>query len=373
MTTRGGGRRRAVSEEERQRAEEQRRETLELLHEQLSAALGRLSGADEWQAWLRFSAGFTRYSMNNSLLIMMQTGGEATAVAGYRAWQAKGRQVRRGEKAIKILAPVVKRIELVDAQDNPVLDENGRPRRADRLVGVRVASVFDVSSTDGPPIPEAPRPQLLRGEAPEGLWNDLALIVAERGYSLSRGDCGGANGWTNYATREIRVRDDVDDAQAVKTLIHELAHADLHEPSDGGSLQHRGIKEVEAESVAYLVLEAHGIDSAQYTFNYVVGWAESATTPETTLLDVVRRTGDRVIATASRILTRTQPAPSVADEAGDALEAQVIGPDRATGTVLPVSRTDAVAARRDVARSRSARNIPEVSTRRAAPSLAPRR
>ena len=129
----------------------------------------------------------------------------------------------------------------------------------------------DVAQTSGQPLPEPPRPQLLRGQAPEGLWDQLAGVVAAHGYRLERGDCHDTNGFTDFLTRTVRVRDDVDDAQAVKTLAHEVGHVQLHSPQDfGGKLTGwcRGVAEVEAESFAYLVTTSRGMDTGAYTFPY---------------------------------------------------------------------------------------------------------
>lgn len=317
------GRRRSYSPAERERYDTDRRRQLEDAHARLTAALGSLANADQWQAWLRFAAGFHRYSFNNTLWLMLQSGGTATAVAGYKAWQAKGRQVRAGEKALKVFAPIFKRVEQADRDGRPILDAAGKPRRVDQLVGMRLASVFDVTATDGEPLPERPQARLLTGQAPEGLWDALAGMVAEQGFTLSRGDCDGANGWTRPDTRQVRVRADLDDLAATKTLIHELGHM-LAGHGQNGPVDHRGIQEVEAESVAFMVLQAHGVDASQYTFNYVVGWAQTAATDEHPVEDIVRRTGERVIAIADKILARTQPTPDLAEDAIDALAAQTI-------------------------------------------------
>ncbi len=117
------------------------------------------------------------------------------------------------------------------------------------------------------------------------------------------------------------VRDDVDDAQAVKTLAHEAGHVILHPDQQGREC--RGILEVEAESVAYMVTSAHGLDSSQYTFNYVAGWALNAVTEQRDLADILRSTGQRVIGAADLILQTTQPAPTITDIALDALESEI--------------------------------------------------
>jgi hypothetical protein len=331
------GPRRSYSPAERERFDAERRRQLEDAHTQLATALGGLAEAGPWQAWLKFAAGFHRYSFNNTLWLMVQSGGTATAVAGYKAWQAKGRQVRAGEKALKIFAPIIKKVDQTDRDGRPVLDAAGRARRVDQLVGMRLASVFDVSATDGEPLPERPQARLLTGQAPDGLWDALAGLVAEQGFVVSRGDCDGANGWTRFDTRQVRVRADLDDLAATKTLAHELGHI-LAGHGQQGPVDHRGIQEVEAESVAFMVLQAHGVDASQYTFNYVVGWAQTAATDGQLVEDIVRRTGERVIAIADKILARTQPAPGPDDDAIDALAAQTI-PATSAATSITRGRT----------------------------------
>lgn len=305
--------RRPMTPAARAAADEARQASLEQMHAELANKVATLTSTEEWTRWLRFASTFHRYSFNNTILIWAQNP-EASLVAGYRAWQAKGRQVRRGEHAIRILGPVTRREAKTDRDGNPVRDAAGKPVIESRMVGVRPVSVFDVSQTDGEPIPEAPTPRLLTGEAPEGLWAALEAFVVAQGFSVSRGDCGGANGVTKFGSREVVVRDDIDDAQAVKTLAHEAGHVLLHQPEDRAEVSCRGVAEVEAESVAYMVTAAHGLDSAQYTFNYVGGWAQRAEGDAET---VIRQTGQRVITAATKILQATQPA---ADTDTDAAE-----------------------------------------------------
>lgn len=298
---------RNLTEAQREAAERARRETVEQLHQQLADNIATLDDKAAWQRWLGMAARLHRYSFNNVTLTMLQMP-DATMIAGYRAWQSMGHQVRRGERAIRILGPVTRTVELVDrATGEPIRDVEGRVQFVRQLVGVRPVSVFDASQVD-PPVETPPAPTLLRGEAPSGLWESLAELVAVEGYQLTRGDCGGANGLTDYTAREVRVRADVDDAQATKSLIHELAHV-LIRP-DRGELYAgacRGRREVEAESVAYVVAAAHHLDTSQYTFNYVAGWAAQAATPEHGIEAVVAETGATVIATADKILAHTKP------------------------------------------------------------------
>ena len=134
--------RRRLTEERRLAADQARRETVEALHRQLAERVGSLDNRAEWEHYLAFARSFHQYSFGNRLLIMLQAP-EATAVASYRAWQAKGYQVRRGEKAIRVLGPVTKRVPVLDDAGNQLLDAEGKPREARKLVGVTPVSVFD--------------------------------------------------------------------------------------------------------------------------------------------------------------------------------------------------------------------------------------
>lgn len=317
------GYRRPISDADRAAAAEARQATLDKLHTQLRDGILALNDPQAWQEWLRFSAQFHRYSMGNSMLIMLQDP-KATHVAGYQAFKAMGRQVRRGETGIKVLAPIARRDPLLDDAGNPQRDDQGRVRYRTHVVATKPVTVFDIRQTDGPPLPDPKVGEvaLLTGQAPPGLWDRLQDLLAERGFAVRRGaDLGGPNGYTDFGGRLVMVRDDVDDAQAVKTLAHEAGHVLLHQ--DQRSVDCRGILEVEAESVAFMVTSAHGLDSSQYTFNYVAGWALNAVTEQRDLADILRSTGQRVIGAADLILQATQPAPSITDAALDALEADV--------------------------------------------------
>jgi len=184
-------------------------------HELLATAVEELTSGDDWARMLEVAGRFTRYSFGNVLLITMQRP-HATRVAGYRTWQSLGRQVRKGERGIKILAPC----RYVDAI---VTNEDGSEHKLYGVRGFTTATVFDLSQTDGDDLPDV-GPTLLAGDGVAGLWDALAAQVAAQGYTLEHGDCGGANGCTDHQARTVRVRDDVSEAQATKTLAHELAH-----------------------------------------------------------------------------------------------------------------------------------------------------
>jgi DNA primase catalytic core len=284
-----------------------RADKLEAAHATLARQVQALADGPQWQRWLDVAARFHGYSLNNTLLLLAQKP-DARQVAGYGLWQQLGRQVNRGERGLLILAPVVRAVA-ADDSDAVALGER-RTRKLPRVVGFRPTYVWDISQTNGPPLPERPEPQLLAGQAPAGLWDLMAERCAAAGFAvLRRALDDGSNGYTHFERREVVVRTGVDDAQAAKTLAHELGHVLLHGPADfakGRTLQCRGEKEVEAESVAYLLAAAHGLDTSDYTFAYVAGWAHSTGDVEAAL----RKTADLVLAAARVVLE--QPPEAVA-------------------------------------------------------------
>jgi hypothetical protein len=264
-------------------------------HEQLVAAVGQLTTSEGWRRMLTVAARFHHYSPQNVLLITVQRP-DATRVAGYRSWQQLGRQVRKGEHGIAILAPVTYRRS--DSTDpSATADPNPDPGATGRIVrGFRVAHVFDIGQTDGPALPEV-RPRLLTGDGDPALFAALTAQVHAAGYTFRREPCThpDANGETSFADRVVRVRPDLAGAQAVKTLAHELAHVRLHDPKLDDGRVPREVAEVEAESVAFLVTTAHGLDSGDYTVPYVAGWAGGATGP-------LLSSAERVLSAAGQIL-----------------------------------------------------------------------
>lgn len=286
---------------------EERQADLETTLARLQDGVESLRSSDGWRAWLAFASRMPLYSLNNQLLIVAQRP-TASAVAGYTAWKALGRQVRHGETGIRILAPSTRRVH--DGGDDTTGPDQataaGDVREASRRIvtGFRVVCVFDAAQTDGDPLPEPQCPSLLAGQAPQGLWDALAQQVSQAGFALGRvadaGVIGGANGVTDFAARTVKVRADVTDAQAVKTLAHELGHVMLHDPAVDPTWEMpcREVKEVEAESVAFLVTAHAGLDSSDYTFGYVAGWA-AGEKPE-----ALGGTAARILDVARTITTR---------------------------------------------------------------------
>lgn len=219
---------------------------LDALHQRLTGAVEQLVSGEDWARALAFAARFRARSFANTILIFTQHQ-EAyglglvpdpvpSHVAGYRQWQQLGRQVSKGQPGYQILAPVTGRFASATPQDAESwrrLGKGEKPRAGEtvrtKMVGVRPAYVWDASQTTGEPIPEPPAPRLLEGQAPAGLWEGLATQVATAGFELrlvaDASEIFGANGLTDYSSRVVSVRSDMDPAAQVKTLAHELLTA----------------------------------------------------------------------------------------------------------------------------------------------------
>jgi len=261
------------------------RPTAEIL-DQLREGIATLTTSDKWAQWLDAQGRFHRYSFGNTLLILLQRP-EAIQVAGFHTWRRLGRQVRKGEKGIVILAPIAPRIR--------VEDENGQERViAGTARAFHTAYVFDISQTDGPDLPSIV--ERLEGEDPDRVFLRLIKTAASVGYSVEFAEFGDErNGDCTFAEHRIRIRQGLSPAQSVKTLAHELAHALLHGEDFDGT---RDLAELEAESVAFVVCQSIDLDSSAYTFGYVASWAGGGS-------DAVRAitaSGQRIVRTARQVL-----------------------------------------------------------------------
>lgn len=300
---------------------------LDALHAQLTSAVEQLVTGEDWRRAIEFAARFRARSFNNTLLIWVQHAAahEAgrvpepwpTYVAGFKQWQALDRRVDKGQSGYQILAPVTARVaETFDGSWRRLAKgehlEPGQTAKT-RLIGVRPAYVWDISQTSGPPIPTTPAPQLLRGQAPPGLWDGLAAQVRDAGFTLhdapDAASLDGANGMTHWLKRTVHVRADMDPAARTRTLAHELGHVLLHDKDNVDAVVHRGIAEVEAESFALMIAAAHGMNTDAYTIPYVATWASRV--PGQDPVATVQQTATRVRGAALQALDKlpTQQVP----------------------------------------------------------------
>ncbi|WP_147106562.1 ArdC-like ssDNA-binding domain-containing protein [Nesterenkonia populi] len=308
------------------------------LHERLTAAVEQLVSGEDWQQAMAFAARFRSRSFNNTLLIFAQhqeayqkglVGVPSPSyVAGYRQWQQLGRQVQKGQPGYMIYAPVTAWFATSDPSDPGScrrLDRGEKPRAGEvvrsRMVGAKPAYVWDAAQTAGEPIPEPSSPQLLKGKAPAGLHTELSRLIRAQGFTVvgagSAAELGRANGITDYTAKQVAVRSDMDPAAQVKTLAHELGHVMMHGPNQQEARGHRGVVEVEAESVALMIGAAHGLDTSEYTIPYVSTWAMQV--KDQGPVEVVKATGERVRKTALSVLDGMDT-PQVTDGTPPGLE-----------------------------------------------------
>ena len=275
--------------------------------DKLEAGLKELFESEKYKSYLSTMSKFHNYSFNNTLLIAMQKP-EATLVAGYQAWQKNfERHVNKGEKAIRILAPAPYKIKEERDKLDPVtgemmFDENGMPQKEETEVTIpafRAVSVFDVSQTDGKPIPELEVNELL--STVEGYEDFVQALMNISPVPIAFEDIpGDSKGYFSTAEKRIAVLENMSESQTLKTMVHEVAHSMLHDKEVNQSMdipvKDRNTKEVEAESVAFTVCQHFGIDTSDYSFGYIAGWSSGRNMKELkSSLDTIRKTASELI------------------------------------------------------------------------------
>jgi antirestriction protein ArdC len=239
----------------------------------LETAARALLDSDGWRRWAETRATFHKYSANNCMLIALQRP-EATEVAGFHKWRELGRQVRKGERGISIMAPMS--VKERDAAG----DETGEVRTFFRSV-----SVFDLAQTDGDPLPEVPR-EPITGDSHEGYLPKLTAYAQQLGLVVDYEALEHAGGY--YSERERRIVISTSGGycanRRVRTLVHELAHAHGVNYREYG----RDDAEVLAETAAFIVCSSIGLDTSSESVPYVAGWGED------TKLDAVREYAGKV-------------------------------------------------------------------------------
>ena len=275
--------------------------------DKLEAGLKELFESEKYKSYLSTMSKFHNYSFNNTLLIAMQKP-EAALVAGYQAWQKNfERHVNKGEKAIRILAPAPYKIKEERDKLDPVtgemmFDENGMPQKEETEVTIpafRAVSVFDVSQTDGKPIPELEVNELL--STVEGYEDFVQALMNISPVPIAFEDIpGDSKGYFSTAEKRIAVQENMSESQTLKTMVHEVAHSRLHDKEVNQSMdipvKDRNTKEVEAESVAFTVCQHFGIDTSDYSFGYIAGWSSGRNMKELkSSLDTIRKTASELI------------------------------------------------------------------------------
>ena len=259
------------------------------LTEQLEAGVKEVFESEQYKTYLKAMSKFHQYSFGNVLLILMQCP-EASLVAGFQTWKRHfGRTVKKGEHGIQIIAPtqrsrLVKQDRLDPDTQRPVIGLDGVPEQEPVFVNYqsfRVTYVFDVSQTEGKALPSYGVDELT-GDVP---YFDSMFSAVEKlaPVPIEYRPAAAAKGSYNCLERKIYVNEGMSQVQTLKTLIHETAHALLHDSSvldDEIPKKDRHTKEVEAESIAYVVCQHFGIDTSDYSFPYVTGWSRGKELPE---------------------------------------------------------------------------------------------
>jgi len=285
---------------------------------------------DDWRKMLQYSAKFHNYSFGNMMLIKHQMPG-ATRVAGFHAWKRVGRYVKAGQHGLRILAPMYK-VKVIE-------DEDGEEKKT-KISFFRLVSVFDVSQTEGEPVPGVT--QLLGGKSAATDWAfaQASKWLKRNGFKVAyESGLGETGGYWDASRSLIAINDERAPAHQARTLIHETAHLILHTAEEyrridvqrrlGKNVKEREINEVEAESVAFVVMNVLGVPAGQYSFGYVAGWSGGK-------VDVVRATATRVQTAATFIIRDVLGVPD--PMAGKDEEGTAAAPARRNPASMPTLR-----------------------------------
>jgi len=253
-------------------------EKTEALLQKLEQGVKDVFTSERFINYLKFSAKFHRYSYNNVILIMVQNP-DATMVAGFKKWNDMGRFVKKGEKGITILAPSFKKAQVhkLDGNNNPITDSEGKPVMIDKNInpsGFFPTHVFDVSQTDGEPIPELGGNYGGDMQDFELIWDALCESSPYPVDFKENLSINGSKGICCHTKQSIHILKGLSQEESVSTLIHEIAHARTYSPEIKIGVD-KPAREVEAESCAYVVSTYLGIDCQQSSFEYIASWCKS--------------------------------------------------------------------------------------------------
>ena len=292
-------------------------ERMKEITDRLETGIQELFESERYKAYLTTMSKFHSYSFNNTLLIAMQGG---QLVAGYNKWRDDfHRNVKKGEKAIKILAPAPfkakKEVQKLDAQGRPVMGKDGKPVTEVQEIQVpafKIVSVFDVSQTEGEPLPSIGVEELTGsveryGEFFKALEQTSPVPIGFEDIP------GGSHGYYHLTEKRIAIQEGMSELQTLKTAIHEIAHSKLHaiDPEapaiDQADRPDSRTREVQAESVAYAVCQHYGLDTSDYSFGYVAGWSSGKDLKELKAsLETIRATAHELITTIDGHLAQLQ-------------------------------------------------------------------
>ena len=305
-------------------------EKLKEITDRLEQGIAELFDSERYKEYLRVMSKFHNYSFNNTLLIAMQKP-DASLVAGFSAWKNNfGRNVMKGQKGIKIIAPspfkIRQEVEKIDPHtQKPIIGKDGKPVTEEKEIKIpayKVVSVFDVSQTEGKELPDIAVDELT-GDVDRYKDFFAALEKTSPVPIAFENIEGGSHGYYHLEDKRIAINEGMSELQTLKTAIHEIAHAKLHDidlnaPEDEQKPRvDRRTREVEAESVAYTVCQHYGLDTSDYSFGYVAGWSSGRELSELkSSLETIRSAAAEIINSIDENLAELQKAQDKEQTAG---------------------------------------------------------
>ena len=304
-------------------------EKLKEITDRLEQGIAELFDSERYREYLKVMSKFHNYSFNNTLLIAMQKP-DASLVAGFSAWKNNfGRNVMKGQKGIKIIAPspfkIRQEVEKIDPHtQKPIIGKDGKPVTEEKEVKIpayKVVSVFDVSQTEGKELPDIAVDELT-GDVDRYKDFFAALEKTSPVPIAFENIEGGSHGYYHLEDKRIAINEGMSELQTLKTAIHEIAHAKLHDidlnaPKDEQPRVDRRTREVEAESVAYTVCQHYGLDTSDYSFGYVAGWSSGRELSELkSSLETIRSAAAEIINSIDENLAELQKAQDKEQTAG---------------------------------------------------------
>lgn len=284
-----------------------RKEKIHELTKQLEKGVKNVFESGAYENYLKVMSKFHRYSFRNTVLIWMQNP-DATRVAGYDAWKNDfHRQVKKGEKGIRIFAPteykVQKQQQKIDRNTNlPMVDDSGQPVMETVEIkqrGYMATTVFDISQTEGEELPE-----LVKALNAEVKNYDAFMKAIEEisPVPIKFEKIGVSDGYYSLQENQIHIDEELGSTQTILTLIHEIAHAKLHnlemkqKEAEEGKQKDRQTREVEAESIAYVVCQRYGIETGENSFGYIARWSKDKELPQLqSSLQIISKTANEMI------------------------------------------------------------------------------
>ena len=322
---------------------------LKEITDRLEQGIKELFDSDRYKEYLRVMSKFHNYSFNNTLLIAMQKP-DASLVAGFQSWKNNfKRNVVKGEKGIKILAPspfkIRQEMEKIDPEtQKPVIGADGKPVKEEKEITIpafKVVSVFDVSQTEGKELPDI-TVDMLTGDVEH--FKDVFAALEKTspvpiGFEKIEGN---SHGYYHLEEKRIAIDEGMSELQTIKTAIHEIAHAKLHDIDPNAPKEEqadrpdRSTREVQAESVAYAVCQHYGLDTSDYSFGYVAGWSSGRELDELkSSLETIRSTAAEIINSIDEHLQEIQK-----EHDKEQVQKEVAEPDKDTFSIYQLKRGD---------------------------------